>query len=197
MTSTRPGDRVPIPRALAERPWDEKRNVPIPVMNTHTDRRRVEPFVDFLGVDPQQAERLGRNRLCGACEEPLDLAEIVFIGTPHVLETGIVSDPPLHLGCARVAALRLCPYLRVQRYKRAPEHRLHPEAYIPDEGAPPKPEWWVMAVVRSYTMGLLAEGVLVFQLQDLLRWRQLTYTGVENELTEQPWEETGSGRPPG
>lgn len=185
-----PAEQVPIPAALAARPWDARRDVPIPVMNMHIDDRGT-PFVDFLGVDPKMAEQLGAHRLCGGCGKPLDPEEIVFLGTPDGLfDFNVVSDPPMHTDCARAAALRLCPYLHLQRYKRAPVHRLHPEVYIPEGGPPPKPAWWVFAVTRSYQMAVLPQGPFVFLVGPLLRWRPLTYTGPDNTLAEGPWQTT-------
>lgn len=180
-----------LPPALAARPWHPQLKVPIPVVNMHTDDEHDAPFVDFLGVDPQQAERVGRLRLCGLCDTDL-VAEIAFIGPPEMTLYNLCSDPPMHEQCAR-AALRYCPHLRVRHHRPAPVHRLHHEVQIPEGVERTRPDSWLLGIASGYDMALL-RGMLVFQISSFTVLKHFTYTGHGESLVEGPWAGAWAGR---
>ena len=57
--------RPDVPASLAARPWDERRNLPIPVVSM------FEGKPNFAAINGQVAVDLASQRRCGLCSDPL------------------------------------------------------------------------------------------------------------------------------
>ncbi|GAA1370357.1 hypothetical protein [Catellatospora chokoriensis] len=99
-----------LPAALAARPVEPRRGLPIPYVSEHDGR------VDFAMLNGQRVLDCAQRRLCGQCGTPLDYW-IAFVGGPAAYRQRTYSDPPGHPACMR-AAVDLCPYLAIERHQR-------------------------------------------------------------------------------
>ncbi|MFJ6776798.1 hypothetical protein ACIQOV_38560 [Kitasatospora sp. NPDC091257] len=171
-------DLPDLPPALAARPRDEKRGLPIPVVNMH------DGAVDFVTINGTVALRLALGRRCSLCDEPL-AGPAAFLGGPKSAESGYYSDPPMHEACAQ-AALMLCPHIARPHARRASERRLIEDASIPVGFTEEKPEEWVMVIASGYIVGSTpAESgglVPLFLVPDRIRERRFGYQ--DGVLTE-------------
>jgi len=170
----------PLPAALAARPIEPHRKLPTPLVNQHTDADGTE-FVDFVGISAERAAEVAEQGRCGLCGVELDYW-IAFLGGPASAEHRSYGDPPMHEGCA-VAALTLCPHLRLCRHRRAPDHRLHPNTAAPAGWREEKPDRWVLGISRDFTARYV-RGSLIFFPQAFKRLRIFDYSGPDNQLVE-------------
>ncbi|MFB7126229.1 hypothetical protein [Kitasatospora sp. NPDC056273] len=174
-------DLPDLPPALAARPRDEKRGLPIPVVNMHDGG-----VVDFVTLNGTAALRLALAKQCSLCDEPL-AGPVAFLGGPMSAEAGHYSDPPMHEACAQ-AALTLCPHIARPHARRAGERRVAEDASIPVGFTEEKPEEWVLVIASGYLVGAVpAEGgglVPLFVVRDRMRERRFGYQ--DGALTETP-----------
>ncbi|MFF4819874.1 hypothetical protein ACFY2K_35460 [Kitasatospora sp. NPDC001309] len=178
MTST---DLTNLPPALAARPRDEKRGLPIPVVNMHDGGA-----VDFVTLNGTAALRVALANRCSLCDEPL-AGPAAFLGGPMSARTGCYSDPPMHEACAQ-AALTLCPHIARPHARRASERSLTQDSAVAIGFTLEKPEEWVMVVSSGYLVGATpAEGgglVPLFLVRGRMRERRFVYQ--DGVLTEAP-----------
>ncbi|MFC0429896.1 hypothetical protein [Kutzneria buriramensis] len=164
-------DPAGLPAALAARPWDPRRGVPIPVTNEHqTDEGLV---VDFTSINAQRAQHCAEQGLCGMCGTALDYW-IAFLGGPSSAAHLTYPDPGTHLDCV-LAAITWCPHLAIQRHRRVPDHRLRPDTVLPEDFTDDKPDQWVLGLTRSYRHGLV-RGTLRFYPAPFKHVRRFAYT---------------------
>lgn len=142
---------TPIGAALAKRPIDQRRGIPIPFVNETRDGG-----VDFAAVQADKVVACARQRLCGSCGTPLDYW-IAFLGGPRCAEQRTYLDPAMHVDCA-LSSLTLCPHIRRQNHRRAPQHRIAGDVVTPDTMAEDKPAYWVMGICRDYETRIMAPG---------------------------------------
>ncbi|MEV0453769.1 hypothetical protein [Catellatospora methionotrophica] len=98
---------------LARRPFDARRQIPVPYVNEGEDGRH-----DFAVVNGQRALECAREQLCGACGHYIT-RDLTFVGGVANLLHHTYTDPPMHSPCAD-AALRLCPFLKHPRMRPRP-----------------------------------------------------------------------------
>lgn len=140
-----------LPGPLAARPHDHRRGIPIPYVNETADGH-----ADFAAIQSGKVLRCARERLCGACGEPLGWWA-AFLGGPQSAAQRAYLDPPGHPECTE-AALRLCPHIARREHRRAPDHRLAADVITPDLMTETKPERWVMGICRDYDVMVVAPG---------------------------------------
>lgn len=167
-----------MPEPLARRARDQRRGVPIPVMNMppgSTDPAEA----DFTGIHAQSVYDCGTERRCGICGDPLGYW-IAFLGGPVAAQSRAYVDPPFHPECAETA-LRLCPHIAVPHHKRAPEHRLAETSHTPTGFVEEKAAEWVMGITRDYRIEPYGRGH-VFRPAPFRTIRRFAY--VDGTLTE-------------
>ncbi|WP_371517645.1 hypothetical protein [Kitasatospora sp. NBC_01300] len=171
-------DLTDLPPALAARPRDEKRGLPIPAINVHDDG------VDFVVINGEAALRLALADWCSLCGTPLE-GPAAFLGGPMSAQTGCYSDPPMREACAQ-AALTLCPHIARSNARRAGERRVAEDSAVAVGFTLEKPEEWVMVLASGYLVGSTpAAGgglVPVFVVRERLRERRFGYQ--DGVLTE-------------
>src|SRR5690349_18251919 len=95
-----PGD---LPAALAARPRDVRRGLPIPPVNEHPDPHGGPgTYVDFTTLNTTISTRLAAGRVCSLCGEAMEYW-VAFLGTPRAVELRRFSDPPGHPACMTAA----------------------------------------------------------------------------------------------
>ena len=156
-----PGIPADMPEALAARPRDARRGVPIPPVNVHPDPHGgTGTHVDFTTINTSTSSHLAAGRRCSLCGEAMEYW-VAFLGTPRAAELLRYTDPPGHPECMR-AALTLCPHIALARHRRARADR--PSAGIMPPGShADKPDGWTLGITRSYrSMILPAHGFTVY-----------------------------------
>lgn len=146
--STQPApkrERPPVNARLARRPWDEKRNLPIPVFNENDDGTDH----NFLLVNFTKSARCAKFRLCGVCGEDLGQTA-AFLGGPISANSRCYVDPGMHESCAR-DALILCPHLSIPHASRASDERVG-ESTTTKGMSLKRPEFLVMGITRSWNI---------------------------------------------
>lgn len=78
--------------------------------------RNEDGELDFRVLDANKMLKACRLKACGICGRKLDFTSW-FVTGPSGLQNRTVSDPPLHLRCARYA-LGTCPHMVHRRAKR-------------------------------------------------------------------------------
>ena len=146
MTLVRPD----VPASLAARPWDERRNLPIPVVSM------FEGKPNFAAINGQVAVNLASQRRCGLCGDPLTYW-VAFLGGAQAAAAGTYGDPPMHVDCAE-AAVRLCPHIALSHHRRVSEARHEQLANgtpvtVAQGWVEDKPAQWAQAVRRSAATG--------------------------------------------
>jgi len=142
-----------IPNRMRDLDRDERRRVPIPVMNVNPAGE-----VNFMVVSNERVIQCGEVGLCGICGNPLDYW-IAFVGGPVSAMNGAYTDPPFHVECAE-AAMLFCPHLNRKVHRRAPDEKM-PEGSWKSEGAvEEKPAQWIIGLTRNYKMLPWGKGVL-------------------------------------
>ncbi|WP_099020845.1 hypothetical protein [Mycolicibacterium palauense] len=169
-----------LPAALAARPHDRRRGLPIPFVNETPDGE-----VDFAAIQASQVLRCARERLCGSCGQPLAWW-VAFLGGPESATQRAYLDPGMHPDCAE-AALTLCPHIARRHHRRAPEHRLAAGVITPDTMTETKPQRWVMGICRDYEARIVAprsaQAHVLFLPRPFHRTRTWSYTAA-GHLTE-------------
>jgi hypothetical protein len=138
-----------IPAALARRPVDERRGIPIPYVNETGDGT-----ANFAAIQASKVLTCARERLCGTCGEPLGWW-IAFLGGPISAQQRAYLDPGMHPDCAH-SSLSLCPHISIRHHTRAPEHRVGADVITPDTMVEDKPDQWVMGICRDYEARVIA-----------------------------------------
>lgn len=159
---------APLPPALAARPIDPRRRLPVPHVNVHT-REDAEVF-DFTAINAEASLRAGRSRLCGLCGTALGYW-ISFVGGPNTMRFRAFTDPPAHPACS-LAALALCPHIALAHARRATPRRLHADTRVPVGFHDAKPGQWCLGLTRDYQVGL-DRGSVIFRaapFKSIHRW---------------------------
>jgi hypothetical protein len=139
-----------IPEFLRHLPFDERRKLPVPVMN-QIDAERW----DFVTITGKQVHRCIDERLCSVCGNPLGYW-VAFIGNEVSARRRQFTDPCMHEDCA-LASLRLCPMINHGNMTRAKAPRVKPNngEYVcrPDEFAGQKrPVAWFMPITQRFNV---------------------------------------------
>jgi hypothetical protein len=135
-----------IPECLRDRPFDERRKLPVPFMNVIDDDRW-----DFTTITGTQVLRCIEDRLCSVCGNSLDYW-FAFIGNEASAVSHRFTDPPMHPECA-LASLRLCPMINHGNMSRAKAPRVKPldgEAVFGPQFSRERPAAWVMGTTQRY-----------------------------------------------
>jgi len=142
-----------IPWRMRDLGRDERRKVPIPVMNL-----RPDGTPDFMVVNNDTVIQCGMARLCGICGTSLDYW-IAFVGGPISAMNGAYTDPPFHVECAE-AAMKFCPHLARKVHRRTDDEKM-PDGSWKSEGAvEEKPAQWIIGLTRDYKMLPWGKGIL-------------------------------------
>lgn len=172
-----------MPAALAARPHDPRRGIPIPFVN-----ETASGTVEFAAIQADKVLRCARERLCGSCGEPLEWW-MAFLGRPESATQRAYLDPPMHPDCA-LAALTMCPHIARREHRRAPEHRLAAEVFTPDLMTETKPQRWVMGICRDYDACIVAprtsQAHVLFLPKPFKRTRTWSYTPQGRLAEETP-----------
>jgi hypothetical protein len=145
--------RDEVPGALADRPYDARRKVPVPYMNVLSDGT-----VDFSGISTAAVIECGTDRLCGICHRPLSYW-IAFVGGPLSAKNGLYTDPPFHRECAEFA-MEHCPHIKVRNHRRTPEDKMADGTWVSPGAVLDKPDQWIIGLTRDYRMVAHHEGLL-------------------------------------
>jgi hypothetical protein len=141
---------VDVPKFLRHRPFDERRKLPVPLMNMIDDERW-----DFVTITASQVDRCIRERLCSVCGKRLDYW-LAFIGNEVSGATHTFTDPPMHEACA-LASLRLCPMINHGNMTRAKAPRVKPkdgEEFIDPKASRVRPVAWFMPITTQFIVGI-------------------------------------------
>src|SRR5688572_15593014 len=106
-----------MPESIKRLPVDEKRGLPIPLMNQAPDGTH-----SFVAINAKTVLRILEERLCGICGEPLSFAS-AFVSGPLSFQNRAYADPPFHPACAEFA-MTVCPHIVIGHAKRATDARL-------------------------------------------------------------------------
>jgi hypothetical protein len=142
-----------IPEKMKDLPRDERRKVPVPLMNEEPDGTP-----NFLVVSNDTVIGCGRDRCCGICGKPLDYW-IAFVGGPISARNGAYTDPPFHRECAQ-AAMHFCPHINRRQHRRSPDEKMPEGSWKSDGAVEDKPAQWVIGLTRDYKMIPWGRGVL-------------------------------------
>ncbi|HEX8627454.1 MAG TPA: hypothetical protein VF755_04710 [Catenuloplanes sp.] len=155
-----PDGPPPLPASLAARPHDARRGLPIPPVNLHPAPDAGAPVVDFTTINMTASTRLASDRRCSLCEAVMPYW-VAFLGAPRAAELRQYTDPPGCPDCMR-AAVRLCPFIAIERHRRARTDR--PGAgMIPPNSTGEKRSSWVLGITRTYnTVFLPDQGFTVY-----------------------------------
>jgi hypothetical protein len=138
---------VDLPARLAARPFDDRRQLPVPYVSEYDDGT-----VDFVGLNGARVLDCARRHLCSACGQPHDY-RIAFVGGPGGFQLRRYTDAPMHPDCARWS-LRLCPYLALERHRR---RGVTEATSAPGFTEMEKSEPVILAVTRGYRLRLRYE----------------------------------------
>lgn len=94
-TEKRADRSAEVPAALAARPRDQRRGLPIPPVNIHPAPGTGAPMVDFTTINTTTSTRLASNRECSLCGAEMGYW-VAFLGGPRAAELMRYADPP---GC--------------------------------------------------------------------------------------------------
>lgn len=183
--------RAALPHGLPNRPWDDRRAIPVPLFN------ETPEGPDYTAIHaPTVVETAEENR-CGVCGDPLDYW-IAFVGGPRSAASRLYQDPPLHPACA-VAALTLCPHLRLTRHRRAPEHRRRSDETVATGAYQGHVEQVVIGITRSFKTSI-SRGGLTFKAAPFKRTIECPYDEdgqiIVPSAARALWDEDSAGVPP-
>ena len=88
--------RPDVPASLAARPWDERRNLPIPVVSM------FEGKPNFAAINGQVAVDLASQRRCGLCGDPMDYW-VAFLGGAQAAAVSPTGNLQIPADCAEQA----------------------------------------------------------------------------------------------
>lgn len=148
---------APLPPALAGRPIDPHRRLPVPYVNVH-DRDGIQ-VTDFTAINADRCLHAGQQRLCGLCGTALGYW-VSFVGGPNTIRFRTFSDPPAHPACS-LAALGLCPHIALAHARRATPRRLHADTQVPVGFHDTKPDQWCLGITRHYRVRI-HRGAVIF-----------------------------------
>lgn len=77
---------------------------------------KVDGEWDFRVIHPLKVVYAFRRKVCWVCGQSLG-SKLAFVAGPMCIITSTTAEPPLHLSCARYAAIA-CPFLANPRMKR-------------------------------------------------------------------------------
>ncbi|MEU8001558.1 hypothetical protein AB0B66_10395 [Catellatospora sp. NPDC049111] len=146
-------NRHDLPVRLAGRPFDQRRQLPVPYVNEHGPGS-----YDFAVVNGRRAVECAREQLCGACGHFIT-RQLTFVGGLANLLHNTYTDPPMHTACTD-AALQLCPFLaRPRRRPRPTTATAMPAGYRDLDRSRPL----AVAITDGYATRLTAtaDGVLL------------------------------------
>lgn len=172
----------PIPMAMATRPIDPRRGLPIPFIN-ETDDGAVE----FAAIQSHKVLACARGHLCGICGNPLGYW-MAFIGGPRSASTRAYLDPPSHPECG-IYAMNRCPHIARREHQRAPAHRIGPDVITPAEMTEDKPSHWVMGLCRGFearVIGARTAQAHVLFMPHPFKFLRTWHYGPDGRLIEQP-----------
>ena len=149
-----------LPASLAARPRDPRRGLPIPPVNLHSDPDTGEDAVDFTNINTTVSTDLAANRHCSLCGVEMGYW-VAFLGGPRAAELMRYTDPPGCPECLR-AAVRFCPFIAIERHRRARTER--PGAgMIPPGSHGEKSDRWLLGITRQYrTLFIPAHSFTVY-----------------------------------
>lgn len=175
-------DLTGLPVVVAARPFDARRGLPIPFMTMTVDEATGEiTGHDFALVDQHMVLRCATDRLCGICGNPLPYW-FAFLGGPLSASARTYTTPPACVPCAEWA-LRLCPYLSIERHRRVSDNRLGDDVNEPEGYVDEKPTEFVMGITRDHT-AQMHQGIIYFKAAAFKKVRRFTYVdGVLTEIT--------------
>jgi len=149
-----PASLPELPPALAARPRDARRGLPVPPVNLHPDPATGAPVVDFTNLNTTVSTRLADARRCSLCGNEIGYWA-AFLGGPRAAELMRYTDPPGCVDCLQAAVI-LCPHIAIERHRRARADR--PGAgIIPPGSHGDKPARWILGVTRRYRTLFLPE----------------------------------------
>jgi hypothetical protein len=158
--------REEITGRLAERPYDERRKIPVPYFNEMDDGT-----VNYTGINASTVLKCGKENLCGICSQPLDYW-IAFIGGPISLANRTYADPPLHEECA-LAAIKYCPHINRKVHRPTPDEKYDAATtWMAPQGD--KPDEWIISITRSFQM-VPFSGFVVFKTGTIARTLRFAY----------------------
>lgn len=173
--------RAETPAALAGRPRDARRGLPIPPVNLHPTGAGWR--VDFTTLNVSISEDLAAGRRCSLCGEAMEYW-VAFLGTPRAAELLRYADPPGHPECMR-AALTLCPHIAVARHRRARADR--PDAgRVPPGSHGDKPDGWTLGISRTYRSVYVPEHGFTVYLPAPFRTVHTYLYGPDGRLNDHP-----------
>jgi hypothetical protein len=148
-----------LPPALAARPRDSRRGLPIPPVNVHPDPATGEPRVDFTTINTTVSTQLAADRRCSLCSGEMKYW-VAFLGGPRAVELMQFTDPPGCVACM-TSAVTLCPYIVVERHRRL-RGELAGAGSLPPGSHGEKPPCWVLGVTRRFRAVPLPGGFTAY-----------------------------------
>lgn len=148
-----------MPESIKRLPVDEKRGLPIPLMNQAPDGTH-----SFVAINARTVMRILEEKLCGICGEGLSFAA-AFVSGPMSFQNRAYSDPPFHPACAEFA-MTVCPHIVIGHAQRATDNRVMREAgevKLGPGATLDKPQEWVIAIAPTSetTAHFTREGLLI------------------------------------
>lgn len=134
-----------MPESIKRLPVDEKRGLPIPLMNQAPDGTH-----SFVAINFKTVMRILEEKLCGICGEKLGFAS-AFVSGPLSFQNRAYSDPPFHPDCARFA-MTVCPHIVIPHAQRATDTRVEREVGKVQNGpgaVAQKPQEWIIAIAPT------------------------------------------------
>lgn len=139
-----------LPPALAARPRDPRRGLPVPYVNVITE----DGACDYTLVDMGKSLRCARERTCSLCGKPMG-GLVAFIGGGECAELGRYLDPPMHPECG-AAAMGVCPHMAAPHGRRRAQPGGGPA--VPDGWSDAKTERYALYITGSYRWELVPVG---------------------------------------
>ena len=103
--------------------------------------------MDFTTINTTISTALAADRRCSLCAGEIGYW-VAFLGAPRAAELMQYTDPP---GCVECLtwAVRLCPFIVVQRHRRL-SGDLAGAGELPPGSHGEKPPYWVLGITRTY-----------------------------------------------
>lgn len=149
-----------LPPALAVRPRDARRGLPIPPVNLHPDPVTGTPRVDFTTINTTVSTQLATDRRCSLCSREMKYW-VAFLGGPRAAELMRYTDPPGCVDCMTSAVVSLCPFIVVERHRRTRGGLAGAES-LPPGSHGEKPPYWILGITRQYRTVPLSGGFTAY-----------------------------------